>query len=116
MTFTTCTPSPSIIDSHNPLKIVAVKTATSRRARGSIKYFYRVEDSPQFSTPNCDQMKTFLTLFSPLLLAIAPLVGASPLDKRVVCPLYIPAPSPDPFEASALPGYYLASAGGCSVL
>ncbi|KAG8913521.1 hypothetical protein FRC00_002228 [Tulasnella sp. 408] len=101
MTFITCTPSPSIIDSHNPLKIVAVKTATSRHARGSIKYFYCVEDSTQFSTPNCDQMKTFLTLFSPLLLAIAPLALT---------------PSPDPFEATALPGYYLDSAGGCSVL
>ncbi|KIO30728.1 hypothetical protein M407DRAFT_5483 [Tulasnella calospora MUT 4182] len=47
-------------------------------------------------------MKTFLTLFSPLLLAIAPLAGANPIDKRVICPLYIPAPSPDPFEVAVL--------------
>ncbi|KAG9043224.1 hypothetical protein FS837_009852 [Tulasnella sp. UAMH 9824] len=61
-------------------------------------------------------MKAFLTLFSPLLLAIAPLGGASPIEKRVVCPFLVPAPSPDPFEASALPGYYLDSAGKVAVL
>ncbi|KAG8953456.1 hypothetical protein FRC04_002298 [Tulasnella sp. 424] len=61
-------------------------------------------------------MKALLALSSSLILASTSLVGASPVDKRVVCPLYIPAPSDDPFEATALPGYYLDSAGKIAVL
>ncbi|KAG8953450.1 hypothetical protein FRC04_002292 [Tulasnella sp. 424] len=56
-------------------------------------------------------MKAISALLSSLILASTSLVGASPIDKRVICPLYLPAPTGDPFEATALPGYYLDTAG-----
>ncbi|KAG8905088.1 hypothetical protein FRC01_008482 [Tulasnella sp. 417] len=51
------------------------------------------------------------------LLTVISLAGASPVvTPPKECPLYKLLVYPDPFEATALPGYYLESANGVAVL
>lgn len=55
-------------------------------------------------------MKATFTILAPLIATLAHLVGAGPVEKRVVCPLYLPAVSDDPFEVSYMSGTTLRGA------
>lgn len=65
----------------------------------------------------CSRMKTPIALVTIALLTAISLAVASPIvAPPKECPLYKLLVYPNPFEATALPGYYLGSANGVAVL
>ncbi|KAG9043862.1 hypothetical protein FS837_009044 [Tulasnella sp. UAMH 9824] len=63
-------------------------------------------------------MKSFALSVATLFTLYTQYTQAAPLTAAIVCPLYLPAPFPDPFEAvkPALDGYYLTASNQKAVL